>query len=164
MALILLETVINAPVERVFDLARSIDAHLASTEGTAERAVEGRTSGLIEPGETVTWEARHLGVTQRLTVRITEFDRPNFFSDEMVRGAFAAMRHTHRFLPHRDGTRMCDEFYFRAPLGPLGLLAEILFLSRYMRRFLIRRNEALKSLAESNDWERFLSKDGNDKL
>jgi hypothetical protein len=34
MPLIQLETKIEAPQERVFDLARSIDAHLASTEGT----------------------------------------------------------------------------------------------------------------------------------
>ena len=48
--LIRLETQIDAPQERVFDLARSIDAHLASTEGTRERAIGGRTSGLIEMG------------------------------------------------------------------------------------------------------------------
>ena len=71
MPLIVLETRIRAPRERVFDLARSIDAHQSSTSGTSERAVAGVTSGLIGLGEEVTWRARHLGVTQHLTVRAT---------------------------------------------------------------------------------------------
>ena len=78
MPIILLETNITAPVERVFDLARNIDAHTSTTAGTGERAVDGRTSGLIEAGETVTWEAKHLGVRQRLTSKITAMERPDF--------------------------------------------------------------------------------------
>ncbi len=156
MPLIQLETKIEAPLERVFDLARSIDAHMASTGGTQEKAVAGRTSGLIELGETVTWEARHFGVRQQLTVRITAFDRPHFFADEMISGAFATMRHAHRFLPDNSGTLMRDEFHFSAPLGYLGWIAERLFLTRYMTRFLRVRGQVLKELAESEDWKRYL--------
>jgi len=47
MAVIELSTLIRAPRERVFDLARSIDAHQDSTGGTEERAVAGVTKGLI---------------------------------------------------------------------------------------------------------------------
>lgn len=54
MPLIELETHIAAPIERVFDLARSIEAHMASTEGSNERAVDGRATGLIGYGEVVT--------------------------------------------------------------------------------------------------------------
>lgn len=154
--ILLLETLIHAPVERVFDLARSIDAHVSSTSKTGEKAVEGRTSGLIERGETVTWEARHFGVQQRLSVRITEFDRPNMFADEMITGAFKSMHHTHRFAAEDDHTRMIDEFEFAAPLGLLGRIAERLFLNTYMARFLADRNQELKALAESDDWRMFL--------
>lgn len=156
MPLIRLETRIAAPVERVFDLARSIDAHSASTMGTDERAVAGRTSGLIELGETVTWEARHFGVRQKLTSRITEMNRPEMFVDEMVRGAFSSIRHIHRFEQKGDLTLMHDEFQFSAPLGILGRLAEALFLTRYMERFLRERNKVLKEFAESDGWREFL--------
>ena len=156
MPTIHLMTVIEAPIERVFDLARSIEAHTASTFSTGERAVAGRTSGLIGPGETVTWEAKHLGVRQRLTVRVTQFDRPRVFSDEMTQGAFRSLRHTHRFREEDGRTVMEDELQFRAPLGPLGWLAEQLFLTRYMRRFLEIRNRHLKAMAEGEEWVRFL--------
>lgn len=160
MPLIEIETQIAAPIERVFDLARSIDAHMASTEGSNERAVAGRTSGLIEDGDTVTWEAKHFGITQRVSVRVTEFDRPRLFADEMVSGAFASMHHTHRFISSGEGTTMKDEFRFSAPFGFLGRIAEGFFLTGYMRRFLAKRAAELKAIAESEAWRNYLEKKG----
>ena len=148
--------VVRAPKDRVFDLARSIDAHIDSTGGTGERAVAGVTRGLIGLNETVTWEARHLGVRQRLTVRITAMDRPDHFQDVMVAGAFHSMTHDHHFAEHPEGTLMTDRFEFRAPLGVLGWLAERLFFEDYMKRLLTQRNEVLRQLSESGDWARYL--------
>jgi len=151
-----LVTRIAAPVERVFDLARSIDLHTDSTSSTGERAIAGVTRGLIGPGDEVTWRARHFGIWQTLTVRITQFDRPNRFADTMLRGAFRCMEHQHIFEQSADGTIMRDEFAYESPLGIVGHLADILFLERYMRSFLIARNEVVKTAAESVDWSRYL--------
>jgi len=117
-----LRTFIAAPPERVFDLSRSIDLHRQSMAGSREEAVAGRTSGLIGLGETVTWRARHFGVRQRLTVRISGYERPRWFRDELVRGAFATMTHDHYFDAADGGTEMHDVFRFSAPAGPLGRL------------------------------------------
>jgi len=156
MPVITLETVIRAPRKRVFDLARSIDAHQDTTGGTEERAVAGVTSGLIGMDDEVTWEARHFGVRQRLTVRVTAFDRPNHFQDIMVSGAFKRMIHDHEFAEHPVGTLMRDRFEFQSPLGILGRIVDWLFLTAYMRRFLVRRNEVLRQLAELDKGNRFL--------
>jgi ligand-binding SRPBCC domain-containing protein len=149
MPTIRLETFIAAPPERVFDLMRDVDAHIRSTAGTGERAVGGKTTGLLGAGDEVTWEAVHLGVRQRLTVRVTLCERPTRFEDVQVRGAFAAFTHRHEFRATDGGTLMLDTFSYRSPLGPLGRLADLLFLERYMRGFLSRRAEALKQMAES---------------
>ena len=152
-----IQTRIMAPRERVFDLARSIDAHVESAAGTREQAIDGRCSGLIENGEAVTWEARHLGVRQQLKVIITSMDRPDQFVDEMVSGAFRSLRHTHRFvIVTENETVMIDELEFQAPLKPLGWMVEQIFLTRYMRRFLKRRNQVLKNLAESDLGDKYL--------
>ncbi len=156
MPVIELSTAIRAPKERVFDLARSIDAHQDSTGATDERAVAGVTRGLIGLGDEVTWEARHFGVRQRLTVRVTAFDRPKHFQDVMIFGAFKRMIHDHEFAEHGAETLMRDRFDFNSPLGILGTMADWLFLESYMRRFLVRRNEVLKQLAESAEWGRYL--------
>lgn len=156
MATIEIESEITAPIERVFDLSRSIDAHVASTAGTSERAVAGVTRGLIGPGEEVTWEARHFGILQRLTTHITGYERPFHFRDSMVPGTFARFDHDHFFEAFGGRTRVRERFDYDAPLGPLGRVAEVLFLTRYMRRFLATRLDTIRALAESERWREFL--------
>jgi len=143
-----LTTVIAAPIGRVFDLARNIDIHAASQSSHGEKAVAGRTSGLIEEGEEVTWEAVHLGVRQRLTSRIVTMQQPTYFRDSMLRGAFKRMDHDHYFEAGPAGTVKKDVFDCASPPGPLGRLVDWLFLERYLRRLLEERNQMLKDLAE----------------
>lgn len=156
MIIVRLFTPIAAPPERVFDLARSIDAHQHSAEGTHERAIAGVTQGLIAMGDQVTWEARHFGIKQRLTVRVTGFERPFRFQDSMVSGAFKSMKHDHEFIAMSPGTLMVDRFEFESPLGIAGRIVDRLFLFGYMRRFLVRRNRVLKNLAESENWKTYI--------
>ena len=157
MPVIRLWTTIAAPPQRVFDLARSIDAHQESACGTHERAIAGVTRGLIGLGDEVTWEARHLGIKQRLTVRMTRFERPFRFQDVMNSGAFKSMNHYHEFIAWPPGTLMVDRFEFASPFGVLGRVVDRFFLAGYMRRFLVRRNNVLKRLAESEDWRRYVT-------
>ena len=116
-----------------------------------ERAVAGVTSGLLDLGDDVTWRARHFGVTQELASCVTAFNRPVHFRDEMVRGAFRRLIHDHYFDDIPGGTRMTDVLDFSAPWGLLGIVAERVVLSRHLRRFLERRGQILKRLAESGN-------------
>ncbi len=148
-----LRTAIEAPIERCFDLARSVEVHLLGTERTGEKAVEGVTTGLIGPGEFVRWRARHLGVEQHLTSQITAFDRPLHFQDTMIEGAFRFMQHDHFFREVvLNVTEMTDHFVFAAPFSIFGVAAEALLLKRYRNNLLLDRNEALKRVAESGRW------------
>jgi len=148
MPIIHMETLIRAPVELCFDLARSVDVHMASTNSSRERAIAGVTSGMMELGDTVTWEAVHFGVRQRLTSKITVYERPRIFTDEMQRGAFKRWHHTHLFETKDDATVMVDHVRYASPLGMLGHIADKLFLEGYMTRLLVARNEYIKELAE----------------
>lgn len=149
MQTIRIETFIAASPERCFDAARDLDLHVKLAGNTSERAVGGRLSGLIENGEEVTWRARHFGVVQHLTSRITAFDRPRSFQDSMQRGAFRTFVHDHVFEPENGGTRMIDVLVFSAPLGILGRVAEKLVLRSYLERFLVLRAAGIKSFLES---------------
>lgn len=140
---------IKAPIEGCFDLARDIDFHRQSTGNTREEAVGGVTTGLIGPGESVTWEATHFGVRQKLTSRITQYNRPHHFRDSQVNGAFHSFDHDHWFEALSPGkTQATEVFTYRSPWGVLGLVADVLFLKAYMYRFLSRRHELLKVEAE----------------
>ena len=156
MPVIQLETIIHAPIERCFDLARSIDFHSYSTAKTKEKAIAGVTSGLIQRNETVTWEAIHLGVRQRITSKITQMEFPTYFIDEQVKGAFQSIYHQHTFEEIEGKVRMVDIFEFKSPLGILGKIANALFLKKYLTRFLLHRNKMIKNCAETELWKQFL--------
>ena len=153
MPVITLKTSIRATLKRCFNLSRSIDLHVISTEHTNEEAVDGVTSGLINLDETVTWRAKHFGIYQNLTTKITEFDSPNFFVDEMVKGAFKGFRHEHHFEAIENGTLMTDIFDYQSPFGILGKLVDFIVLKRYMTKLLERRNDTIKEFAESTKWK-----------
>ncbi|RAJ01531.1 polyketide cyclase/dehydrase/lipid transport protein [Chitinophaga skermanii] len=157
MPTIHLTTVIHAPIERVFDLSRSITLHKKSMHHMQEEAVKGRTNGLIEYNETVTWRAKHINKMRELTVKITEMKKHSHFIDEMIQGDFKHMKHEHYFKPIDNGTVMIDVFEFGTPYGSIGRLFEKFYLTKYMKRLLETRNEAIKDYAESEKWRVVLS-------
>lgn len=153
MPTIVLETVINAPLVACFDLARDLALHTRTVAWTRERVVEGPDSGLFGPGDSVTFEAVHFGVRQRLTARMVEWDPPRLFAEEMTQGAFQRLYHRHEFsLTPDGGTLMTDTLEFTSPFGVIGVLADKVFLERYMTRFLQGRNRELKRIAESGEY------------
>lgn len=152
-------TLIHAPLERCFDLARSVEVHLAGNVHWGEKTVaaSGVTSGLLDLKQSVTWRAKHFGVWHTLTSEITAVDRPAYFQDTMIRGIFRYMRHDHFFRLLSPGlTEMRDVFCFAAPLPFVGRVAEIAFLGRYMRALLEERNSVIRQIAESEEWGKYL--------
>ena len=163
MPTIELQTLIHAEKEIVFDLSRSIDLHKISTQHTHEEAVAGRLTGLIELNETVTWKAKHFGVYQYLTSKITAFDRPDYFVDEMEKGIFKRFRHQHIFKNQEKGTMMIDIFEYKSPLGFLEKIVDFVFLKRYMMNLLMKRNVTIKNFSETSKWKEVLIPNLNSK-
>ncbi|WP_447768451.1 SRPBCC family protein [Sphingobacterium faecium] len=146
-------TEINAPIELCFDLARSIDLHKISALNTHEKAIDGKTEGLIGLNEYVTWQATHFGIKQKLTSRISTFERPYYFVDEQVKGIFKSLYHEHIFEQVGDQVIMKDIFDFQSPLGICGRLFNRFVLTDYLKKFLITRNHTIKEFAETDRWK-----------
>jgi ligand-binding SRPBCC domain-containing protein len=147
---------VHAPIEILFDLSRSVEVHLACAGHTNEQAVGGVTSGLLELGDEVTWQATHLWKRRTLTSRITVFDRPHMFRDSMVTGAFRRFDHDHVFTQRGDVVLLEDRFDFDLPFGLLGRLANGLFVARHMSAFLAARLHHIRSIAECGEASRYL--------
>jgi len=156
MPIIELTTEIKSTLEICFDLSRSIDLHKISTDKTNEEAIGGRTKGLIELNETVTWQATHFGIRQKLTSKITAFERPNYFVDEQIEGAFKKIIHQHKFEQFADKVIMKDIFEFHSPFSFLGKIFNKLVLTNYLKRLLINRNQIIKEFAETEKWKEVL--------
>jgi ligand-binding SRPBCC domain-containing protein len=152
-------TLIDAPIERVFDLSRSIEVHLLANIHENEQALAvGRlTTGLAGLGDQVTWRAKHFGFWHDLTSEVTAMQPPTYFQVTMVDGVFRSMRADHLFRSLPSGaTELRDVFMIAAPLPILGPIAEALFLRRYMMVLNRERNAVIKRLAESDEWQRYL--------
>lgn len=156
MPFIHLTTFIAAPVERVFDLSRSINLHKISTAHTGEEAIAGVTSGLINEGETVTWQAKHLFKTRRFTSKISAMTVPQVFVDEMIDGDFKSLRHEHHFKAVDNGTIMIDQMQFETPYGVLGKWMNRFYLRSYLEKLLLHRNAVIKQYAETDKWKAVL--------
>jgi len=148
MPVIILKTLIDAPIERCFDLARSIDLHLESMQRSAEKAIAGKMNGLIGLNESVSWRAKHFGWQFTMISKITAMRQPDFFVDEMTKGPFKNLKHQHLFKAIGMQTEMTDIFQFEAPFRVFGRLAEKVFLERYMEKLLLGRNGVIKLEAE----------------
>jgi ligand-binding SRPBCC domain-containing protein len=148
MPQIILETLINATAETCFDLMRDIRIHTETTAKTNEQAVEGMTDGMIGLGQTVTFEGRHLGIRQRLRVKVVEFERPRLFVDEMIDGRFVSFRHVHEFSAVGGGTMMRDTVTWQSPFGILGRIVDKLLLEKHLTDLISNRNAKLKEIAE----------------
>lgn len=158
MPLLHLTTFIAAPQERVFDLSRSIDLHQYSMTPNKEKVIDGKRSGLLNLGDSVTWSAKHLLKQRTLTTVIKEMQRPTYFADEQVAGDFVSMKHEHYFKVIENGTIMIDQFHYTAPHHQLGKFLNWIFLEKYMLQLLEKRNAVIRKMAESNQWEQFLGK------
>ncbi len=157
MQSIYLETKIKSDIHICFDLSRSIDLHTISTAGTNEEAIDGRTTGLIDLNEFVTWRATHFGIRQKLTSKITAFEKPFHFRDEQVKGAFKFFKHDHFFKEQDQMVIMNDVFQFEAPYGFAGKLFDKFILKSYLTRFLTERNQIIKQYAETDKWKKIIS-------
>lgn len=149
----MVETVINAPIERCFNLSLSVDLHQESTKQSSEKAVAGKLKGILGIGEQVTWRAKHFGVWQEFTSKIVEFKYPDYFSDEMQKGAFKKFRHEHYFDYDGKKVHMKDIVIFESPLWVLGKIFNELILKDYLKKFLIKRNEVIRYYAETEKWK-----------
>ncbi|GAA4278206.1 SRPBCC family protein [Aquimarina mytili] len=148
MTTIHLKTIINSSIKKVFDLSRNIDFHVYTASKTKEQAIEGTISGLIGLDETVTWRGKHFGLYLTHRSKITSFDSPNRFTDEMIQGHFKYFKHEHIFHRTSKGTEMIDILRYETPYGIFGKAFNHVFLKKYLTHFLISRNQFIKSHLE----------------
>lgn len=149
MPQIIVKTEIDANIDTCFDLARDVGFYYNTLEKSTEIPIGGKTTGLMEAGDYVTWETNHLSLMQHLTLKVTEFEKPILFVDEMVCGEFKTYRHEYIFEVENDKTIMTDKFQFQSPYGILGKLVDWVFLKRHFKKLIVTRNKALRLQAET---------------
>lgn len=85
---------------------------------------------------------------------ITEVENKKSFVDEQRKGPYKLWRHKHIFEVKEEGVRMLDNLEYTLPLGPLGSLAQMLFVkNRIQEIFDFRYNQIDKIFNKSESTE-----------
>lgn len=140
---------IDRAPEDVFAFHADLKNHARlSPPDQQEKVVAVSPIGPLALGSQVTFEAKHGSARRTLESVITEWSPPHGFTDRQVRGPFASWTHRHRFVAFQDGTLMTDQIEYEAPAGPLGMLADKLWLGEHLDRFFNHRQQEAKRLLE----------------
>jgi ligand-binding SRPBCC domain-containing protein len=156
MKVITNEVEIHAPIQRVFDLARSIELHAKSAEAVHEEIVDGVNRGLAGLGDETTWYGRYLGFMQTITFQVSAWTPPGYFQTSMVRGPFSRVNHHYLFCASGEVTTMSNVLSYAVPYGVVGTIVDVILLRGHLKRFLAERARVLKAVAEGDDWRRYL--------
>jgi hypothetical protein len=136
-------TPVAAPAEEVFALF----ARPANLGALSPAAADMRFEALpdrVEVGTELAFTVKVGPTRARWVSQVESWEPPVSFVDVQVRGPFAAWWHEHRVVRDGAGSRIEDTVYFKAPLGPLGWLAEALFVRRMLREMFELRAHTLR--------------------
>jgi hypothetical protein len=155
MMTIRITKMVKAPMDRCFQLSRSIDLRRVSGSLNTE-PVAGPTSGLIRSGDSVTWRRSSFLKSSDHTTVLDVFRQPSYYNEVMVEGPYKSYEHDHHFAPFNDGTRIREEIRLVLPYGWLGRIAARLYLRKRIVRQLEQQIAKLKQVAESDEWHVYL--------
>ena len=157
MPTIHLTTFIAAPIERVFDLSRHLSIYKAMMQGRKETLSSVSASNLMSQGETVTFQAKHLGKTRLMTTKVITLQKPSSFVEEQVKGDLLHFKHQHHFKSVDNGTIMIDMIDFDGPRDVIGKVIGKIYLKDYLEKLINRRSTLIRQYAESEKWRAILS-------
>lgn len=151
-----LTTVIHAPKQRVFDLARCVSLHKRHFDTHKIIPSTGKTSGLLEMRDYTMWNGKLGNKKRQFILDIVDMDKSDFYRDEMRKDFFDAFTHDHFFKEIDNGTIMIDQISFHLPHGFLGNMVNKSCAEKYITTYLTERNELIKEYAEGNNWRAIL--------
>jgi len=154
-----LETTIASPLERVWAFySDPVNALPALTPPDVEVSMESADVP-VKVGSRIVLNIRQpvLGRRVRWVAKIVEYRPPHpvafgeeaRFVDEQESGPFAMWRHEHDFeRVDEKTTRMLDRVTYRVPLGPIGWIADVVFVRRKLNEMFRYRHAQTKKLLD----------------
>lgn len=86
------------------------------------------------------------GVWLNWVTEISRVDAGTLFIDEQRAGPYKLWRHEHRFVPENGGVRMFDHVTYEVGWGPLGALAELLWVKSQLQQIFAYRRRRVTEI------------------
>jgi ligand-binding SRPBCC domain-containing protein len=124
--------------------------HLIAPPPSSDSAAAPHAAGVGTVIETSFRAFSFLPFRARWIARITEFEWNHYFADVQEKGPFKRWNHRHEFLEEQrhgiQGTVVRDVIEYEVGFGPLGSIANSLFVEMQMRRTFEQRQKILPQL------------------
>lgn len=99
------------------------------------------------PGQIIEYHVSPLfGIKLHWVTEITHVEHLKYFVDEQRFGPYAFWHHKHFLKEVNGGVEMIDIIHYKLPLGILGKLANILFVSKQLKEVFQHRERELELL------------------
>ncbi len=115
--------------------------------------IEGRQ---MYPGMIILYKVSpFFGFKMDWATEITHIKKSSYFIDEQRFGPYAFWRHQHHFEEKNDGVLMRDMLHYKVPYGPIGSLADALFVDRQIEQIFNYRIKAVERIFDFATAETF---------
>jgi ligand-binding SRPBCC domain-containing protein len=139
---------IDRPPEAVFEFHANLKNHPRINPPESREEVVSPLDTELALGVHLSFRTRYSGLWHPLESEVVEWNPPFSFVDRQVTGPFASWSHRHRFVAFQTGTLMTDQIEYTPAGGPLGNLAEWLYLGKRLDEFFHHRQAEAKRLLE----------------
>jgi uncharacterized protein (TIGR01777 family) len=137
-------TEIDAPIAEVFEFFNKAENLGAMTPPALAFDIQTKLPIPMGTGTVIDYVIRLGPVPMKWRTLIEGFEPGVKFVDSQQQGPYRSWWHEHHFRAFDGGTLMEDRVYFSAPFGPIGRIAEQLFIAPMLQRIFSYRATAIR--------------------
>ena len=109
----------------------------------------------MEVGRLIDYNIYLMGIPIHWRTLITDYEPPNMFVDQQIKGPYAMWHHTHTFHKVKGGVEIKDRVVYSIPFGFLGRLLNYLWIKRDLNNIFLHRKKVIDKLFENNDYKSY---------
>ena len=146
---------INKPIEEVFQFFSKPENLSVITPAKLGFKILSPNPVKMEVGRLIDYNIYLLGIPIHWRTLITDYEPPNMFVDQQIKGPYTMWHHTHTFHKVKGGVEIKDRVVYSIPFGFLGRLLNYLWIKRDLNNIFLHRKKVIDKLFENNDYKSY---------
>lgn len=142
-----LTTIINKPVEEVFDFFSKAENLNLITPPELQFTIISPLPIVMQAGTLINYRIKLWSIPFKWKTQISKWQPPFRFIDEQLKGPYVKWHHTHEFKPLDNGTtQMTDTVVFLSPGWIFEPMVHYLFVNKRVKHIFNFRSDKLKEI------------------
>ena len=146
---------INKPIEEVFQFFSKPENLSVITPAKLGFKILSPNPIKMEVGRLIDYNIYLMGIPIHWRTLITDYEPPNMFVDQQIKGPYAMWHHTHTFHKVEGGVEIKDKVVYSIPFGILGRILNYLWIRKDLENIFVHRKKVIDKLFENNDYKSY---------